>query len=447
MKQSIHAWLSIALVGLVCAIASAQQPPYEITIPANPPYYRVRYEASPEKGQLAFSVSYTIWIPPNVQAIRGVVVHQHGCGEGSCKSGQTGAFDLHWQALAKKHECALLSPVYEQPQTADCQLWCDPRNGSDAAFQKSLVDLGRLSNHPELASVPWALWGHSGGGMWAGGMVLLHPNRIVAAWLRSGVPALKASESRPNPFHISEDARHVPVMCNVGTKEGVTDKSNTFSKVWEGVEFFFDSMRAREALIGVAVDPLSSHECGNQRYLAIPWLDECLTMRLPKSNGGALLSMDAEQSWLAEISADGKPTRMFPAADFQGNKPKSTWLPSRRIAKAWEEYCNDTQVTDTTPPPSPTNVRAVGSELRWDAEADLESGLASFIIERDGVVIARVPEEGKNPRGRPMFQNNSYSDTPTQPLVEMKFIDANAKPGVNHRYRVTAVNTVGLSSN
>ena len=123
-------------------------------------------------------------------------MHQHGCGEGSCKSGLTGAYDLHWQALAKKHDCALLSPSYEQPEKADCQMWCDPRNGSDAAFQKCLVDLGAKSGHPELAKVPWALWGHSGGGHWAGGMVLLHPDRVAAAWLRSGVPLLKADPER-----------------------------------------------------------------------------------------------------------------------------------------------------------------------------------------------------------------------------------------------------------
>ena len=35
-------------------------------------------------------------------------------------------------------------------------------------------------------------------------------------------------------------------------------------------------------LVGVAIDPLSSHDCGNQRYLAIPWLDACLSARLPR---------------------------------------------------------------------------------------------------------------------------------------------------------------------
>jgi hypothetical protein len=44
--------------------------------------------------------------------------------------------------------------------------------------------------------MPWALWGHSGCGHWAGGMVLLYPEHVAAAWLRSGVPLLKADPKR-----------------------------------------------------------------------------------------------------------------------------------------------------------------------------------------------------------------------------------------------------------
>jgi len=138
------------LFALLSATLSAQQPPYDVFPPADPPYYRVRYEASTMPGELTYPVNCTIWIPKDVKSIRGVIVHQHGCGEGSCKSGLTGAYDLHWQALAKKHDCALLAPSYEQPEKADCQMWCDPRNGSDAAFQRALVDLGAKSGHPEL---------------------------------------------------------------------------------------------------------------------------------------------------------------------------------------------------------------------------------------------------------------------------------------------------------
>jgi hypothetical protein len=87
-----------------------------------------------------------------------------------------------------------------------------------------------------------------------------------------------------------------------------------------------------------------------------------------------------------------------------------------------------------------------GDQLAWQAEADLESGLAGFLIERDGELLARLPEQAKNPFGRPVFQNLQYSDTPTQPLEEMRFTDTRAVPGETHHYRVIAVNTAGLKS-
>ncbi|MEO1526092.1 MAG: hypothetical protein AAFX06_11695, partial [Planctomycetota bacterium] len=183
-------------VAFCALVADAQKPPYDVFPEAKPPYYRVRFKASSKPGELRFPVKYTVWIPPKVERLRGIVVHQHGCGEGSCKSGLTGAFDVHWQALAKKHDCALLAPSYEQPQDGECQLWCDPRNGSDKAFERALRQLGDQSGHPELAKVPWALWGHSGGGHWCGGMVMLHPERVAAAWLRSGVPLFKLNPER-----------------------------------------------------------------------------------------------------------------------------------------------------------------------------------------------------------------------------------------------------------
>jgi pimeloyl-ACP methyl ester carboxylesterase len=422
----------------------AQKAPYDVFPPAEAPYFRVRYEASDRPGELAYGVNFTVWIPPGVRALRGVIVHQHGCGEGSCKSGLTGAYDLHWQALAKKHGCALLSPAYEQPDKADCQQWCDPRHGSDAAFRKALADLGAKAGHPELAAVPWALWGHSGGGHWAGGMVLLHPERVAAAWLRSGVPLLQDDPTRQGirAHRLPDAALRVPLMCNLGTKEGVTVKDRNFAGVWPANEAFFHAVRGRGGLVGVAVDPLSSHDCGNQRYLAIPWLDACLAARLPKAAGAPLVAMPTDQAWLAPPTG----TEAVPAAQFRGDPLRAAWLPNAALAKAWMEYVKDTQVSDPTPPPAPTGVRLTGTTLTWEAEADLESGLAGFVIERDGQALAAVPDQGKNPFGRPVFQNLQYSDTPTQPLVPMRFTDTTAEAGKKHVYRVVAVNTAGLKS-
>lgn len=436
---------ALLALSLVCATElRAQKAPYDVFPAAAPPYYRVRYEESTKAGELPYAVNYTIWIPEGVKTIRGVIVHQHGCGEGSCKSGLTGAYDLHWQALAQKHGCALLSPAYEQPDKADCQMWCDPRNGSAETFKRCLADLGATSGHPELARVPWALWGHSGGGHWAGGMVLTHPERVAAAWLRSGVPLLKAESGRGGikAHTLTDAALKVPVMCNPGTKEGVTVKDSRFGGVWPANETFFNEMRSKGGLIGVAVDPLSSHECGNQRYMAIAWLDACLAARLPNNVDGPLKPMPTSDIWLAPITG----TEASAAAVFKGDPLKLGWLPDARIAKAWMEYVKDTKVTDSTPPPAPSRVVLKGNVLTWQAEADLESGLAGFVIERDGKEIANLAQQAKNPFGRPLFQNLQYSDTPSMPLVPLKFTDTKAEAGARHSYRVIAINTAGLKS-
>ncbi len=110
----------VLCVGLLVE-ASAQQPPYAVFPAVSPPYYRVRYEVSKEPGKLIFPVNYTLWISPDTETVRGVIVHQHGCGEGSCKSGLT----VHSICTGKrwqKHDCALLAPAYEQPEGADCQM-------------------------------------------------------------------------------------------------------------------------------------------------------------------------------------------------------------------------------------------------------------------------------------------------------------------------------------
>ena len=126
-------------------------------------YFEVGYPPSAEPGQLHLGVTYTLWVPDGAKKLRGVVVHQHGCGSGACQGGATAAYDLHWQALAQKWDCALLGPSYQQDDKQNCRLWCDPRNGSHTTFLRALGELAAKSGHAELDTVPWCLWGHSGG--------------------------------------------------------------------------------------------------------------------------------------------------------------------------------------------------------------------------------------------------------------------------------------------
>jgi len=414
--------------------------------PAAGRYLEVTYPPSTQPGELQLGVTYTLWLPEGVGKVRGIIVHQHGCGSGACKGGATAAYDLHWQALAQKWSCALLGPSYQQEDNQNCRLWCDPRNGSAKTFLKVLGDLATKSKHPEVETAPWCLWGHSGGGFWASLMQTLYPERIVAIWFRSGTAfAVWEKSEIPRP-EIPEAAYAIPMMCNPGARE---NGDKRFNGAWTGTLAMFKAYRAKGAPIGFAPDPRTSHECGDSRYLAIPFFDACLAQRLPdiESTNQKLKLVDAKAAWLATLLTD----RPEPAKSYSGKAEEAVWLPNEKVAKAWAEYVRTGAVSDTTPPPPAFNVKATLKpdqtvEITWDAEADLESGIKAFLIQRDGQDLASVPEKPAGRFGKPLFQAMSYHDTPEKPLPEMRFLDRTAKPGEKYAYRIITVNGAGLKA-
>ncbi len=435
MKTVFRIMLVLAL--FLVAITSA---------PAAGQYHEISYPPSTQAGELQLGVTYTLWIPDGVTRLRGIIVHQHGCGSGACKGGETAAYDLHWQALAKKWDCALLGPSYHQDDKQNCRLWCDPRNGSARTFLKALGELAGKSKHPELDSVPWCLWGHSGGGFWASLMQTAYPDRIVAIWFRSGTAYAtweKGDIARPE---IPPAAYAIPMMCNPGAKE---KGDKRFDGAWTGSLAMFKAYRAKGAPVGFAPDPRTSHECGDSRYLAIPFFDACLALRLPDkdSKDQKLKPVDLKAGWLAPLLGE----KAEAAAKYTGKVDEAVWLPSEAVAKAWEEYVKSGAVSDTTPPPAPFGVKVAvqpdkSVEITWDAEADVESGLQAFVIQRDGKDLMQIPEKPVGRYGRPLFQVMSYHDTPERPLPAMRYVDRDAKGGDQHEYRVIAVNGVGLKS-
>lgn len=408
-------------------------------------YFEVTYLPSTKAGELSLGVTYRMWLPEGVNAVRGVMVHQHGCGVGSRKGAEPGAHDLHWQALCRKWGCALLVPSYHQQEKDNCRLWCDPRNGSHKTFLRCLADLGALSGHPELESAPWCLWGHSGGGFWASLMQTMYPARIVAIWFRSGTAFEYWEKGEIDRPEIPAAAMGIPMMCNPGAKE---NGDKRFNPAWTGTLAMFKAYRAKGAPIGFAPDPRTAHETGDSRYLAIPFFDACLALRLPDKGGSGrpLNPVDLKQAWYAALLGEDAQ----PAATFSGSLAEAVWLPGEGFAKAWMQYVKTGATEDATPPPAPTNLKAAptpgGVELTWDADADFESGLAAFRIERDGEPLAQFPEKLQNRFGRPLFQNLSYGDTPVAPLLDFRFTDMTAKDGRKHAYRIVAVNSAGLRS-
>ena len=430
--------LCLCLV-LCCTIAEAAE--------AAGTMYEVNYPASEKAGELIYGVTYRLWIPENVAKLRGVIVHQHGCGTGACQGGATAAHDLHWQALARKWDCALLGPEYHQVDGQDCRKWCDPRNGSEQTFLRCLDDFAGKTGHAELKTAPWCLWGHSGGGFWASLMQVKYPERIVAIWCRSGT-AITAWEKAEIPVpEIPAAAYQVPVVCNPGIKER---DDMRFKGAWTGSMTMFERYRVQGAPIAFIPDPRTGHECGDCRYLAIPYFDACLGLRLPPSGSDspALKTINLRDGWLAAPDA----TEAHPAGVSDDDAArKQSWFPGESFSRLWKEYVQTGATSDTTPPAAPfgvtANRQADGSVvIAWDVHADFESGVRAFVIERDGQRLAQFPEKPIGRYGRALFQSMSYHDTPSPPLPEMKYVDTTAQAGTNHTYRVRVVNGVELIS-
>ena len=152
------------------------------------------------------------------------------------------------------------------------------------------------------------------------------------------------------------------MMCNPGVKEKQksprrkTRPEQNMKGPWLGNLATFHDYRAKGAPIGFAPDPRTGHECGDSRYLAIPFLDACLATRLPEKDATdqTLKPVDMSKAWLAPLMGD----EPRPAAEFQGDPKEAVWLPNEAVAKAWAEYVKTGSSSDTTPPPAPYHVKA-----------------------------------------------------------------------------------------
>ena len=90
-------------------------------------------------------------------------------------------YDVQWRELARKWHAVLLAPKFitGAGNSKTCMNWYNPNNGTDEVFLEMLNTLAGKAGHPEIKTVPWALWGHSGGSIWVTSMTGRHPERVA----------------------------------------------------------------------------------------------------------------------------------------------------------------------------------------------------------------------------------------------------------------------------
>ncbi|WP_162817888.1 alpha/beta hydrolase [Niabella yanshanensis] len=325
------------------------------------------------------SARYAVFIPEGITSINGVLIHQHGCTmEGR---GMATAYDVQYQAFAKKWNLAIVGPdLYAKN---NCHDWKNPGSGSADALLTTLNQVSVLAKIPSLKNAPWLLWGHSGGGYWSQAMMAAYPERVMALFSYS--PGLNAS------FNYPEAAMQIPVMIRYAGPEGD-------ACCWESAVRTFNELRKGDGMVSIALTRYQNHNYSFVRYMAIPFFEAVMQQRMPEKAASGFTAMrpiDRSKAWLGDTAS----LNIYPERHYPGEKLSASWLTDSITAVKWREYIITGTITDRTAPPAPYGLKLLRRhnmtvELSWKADADIESGISHFNIYKDGNLINRFPSSG-----------------------------------------------------
>ena len=303
----------------------------------------------PLEGERFQHAEFSCWLPDASKPVKAVIIHQHGCTNASPDKHPPITGDWHWRALARKHDAAVLVPMYHV--AGSCDEWTNPDSGSERALFTALEDFAQRSKRPELKDAPWALWGHSGGSSWSAQMITRHPQRALAASFRGGChkqfgdPAFRA---KFGPL-----ARELPLLFVWGKRETVPTSSHFVS--WEPMNTMYRELREHGGKVCRVIDPRSEHGCDDSRLMSINFFDAVLA---------------------------GQATAAPPADAFV------PWQPNDSFATLWQEFSEHGTLKPKSPllhAPSLTAKRdAKGVHLEWRIVPNLDGGLRAIRLHRDG---------------------------------------------------------------
>ncbi len=304
----------------------------------------------PREGDRFQHAEFSFWLADPSKPVKAVIIHQHGCTSAAPDKHPPVTGDWHWRALARKHDAALLVPMYQVAK--NCDEWNDPDSGSERALFTALEDFARRSDRPELKDAPWVLWGHSGGSSWSAQMIVRHPGRVLAASFRGGChKQFGAPEFRARFLPL---ARDLPLLFVWGLRESTPPSSHFVS--WEPMNTMYRELRQSGGKVCRVIDPRSEHGCDDSRFMSINFFN-------------AVLSGDAT----APASGD----------------TATPWFPNDRFAAHWQEFSEHGTLLPKSPPsqrPILTAQRdADGTiQITWNLVPDLAGGLRAIRLQRDG---------------------------------------------------------------
>ena len=263
-------------------------------------------------GKNYAKAEFRLWYPDGVDRIQAVAV----LVPGSNGDGRPSADDPVWQKFATAHKLALVGCHFTD-KTHDqnfIEEYANVSQGSGQALLDTLAVFATKAQHPELAAAPLLLWGMSAGGQFNYEFVVWKPERVLAFVVNKG--GIYYTALTPPA------ARAVPGMLFIGGKD-------LESRV-DIITGLFALNRRGGALWALAEEPGAAHIVGKSRDVAMIFFEDVMSMRM--GDGGTLKPLTEAAGFL------GDPHTKTVQAVGEGKAPNypTAWLPTMRVAKAWQ---------------------------------------------------------------------------------------------------------------
>jgi dienelactone hydrolase len=258
--------------------------------------------------------AFRFWSPGTAGVLRGVVVLLPG----SNADGRALVEDEFWQTFARRHQFGLVGCLFKDHphENMNIEEYARASAGSGQALLVALSDLAARAKHPEVASAPLLLWGHSAGGEF---------NYEFACWKPERVLAFVVNKGGYYFTHLaSAAARHVPGILFVGEKD--LEFRN------RSVRGLFSVNRESGALWTLAIEPGAAHEIGRTRELASAYFAAVLRMRLADASGA--MQPAPRRAWTGNLQSQ----EIFPVSSQQDNGALTVWLPDATFAREWQAF-------------------------------------------------------------------------------------------------------------
>jgi len=262
------------------------------------------HEIAPGKKDNFDKAAFRLWIDDSVERVNGIVCVALGINGDS----RDEVDQPVWRDFARKHDLAVVGVFLRSPENAIIQYGRAER-GSGAALVASLDALAEKSGHPEIASVPLLMWGHSAGGMFNFGFACYAPARVLAfATIKSGI-----FESP-----VSDEARAVPGLFIVGEKDRPHRILGANKAVFEN--------RQRGARWCLAVEADVGHAISKANEIIIPFFEAVLESGFDPAQRPEGFGVDLGKM---KIIPAGKPERSV---------KHSIWMPTEEFGPVWRAF-------------------------------------------------------------------------------------------------------------